>query len=310
LASPVRMSLPLADDLFSTQATRDDAQRERVQDIPLARIDPFPEHPFHVREDEAMTIMAESVKAVGVLTPAVARRKEDGRYELVSGHRRKRACELAGLETLPVIVREMTHDEAVVFMVESNFQRETILPSEKAFAYKMRLDAMNRQGQRTDLTSSQVGKKLHTNVEVSQATGDSRNQIYRYIRLTELHPELLQLVDSGRIKFNPAVYLSYLWEEEQAALLEAIQSEDATPSVAQAIKMKRFSEEGKLTPEVIQSILQEEKPNQREKVSFSLKKFEDYFKPGTSVETMERTILQALDLWQKREKQRQRDARG
>jgi len=304
------MSLPLADDLFSTQATRDDAQRERVQDIPLARIDPFPEHPFHVREDEAMTIMAESVKAVGVLTPAVARRKEDGRYELVSGHRRKRACELAGLETLPVIVREMTHDEAVVFMVESNFQRETILPSEKAFAYKMRLDAMNRQGQRTDLTSSQVGKKLHTNVEVSQATGDSRNQIYRYIRLTELHPELLQLVDSGRIKFNPAVYLSYLWEEEQAALLEAIQSEDATPSVAQAIKMKRFSEEGKLTPEVIQSILQEEKPNQREKVSFSLKKFEDYFKPGTSVETMERTILQALDLWQKREKQRQRDARG
>ena len=304
------MSLPLADDLFSTQATRDDAQRERVQDIPLARIDPFPEHPFHVREDEAMTIMAESVKAVGVLTPAVARRKEDGRYELVSGHRRKRACELAGLETLPVIVREMTHDEAVVFMVKSNFQRETILPSEKAFAYKMRLDAMNRQGQRTDLTSSQVGKKLHTNVEVSQATGDSRNQIYRYIRLTELHPELLQLVDSGRIKFNPAVYLSYLWEEEQAALLEAIQSEDATPSVAQAIKMKRFSEEGKLTPEVIQSILQEEKPNQREKVSFSLKKFEDYFKPGTSVETMERTILQALDLWQKREKQRQRDARG
>ena len=309
MAAPLKMSLPSADDLFSTQATRDDAQREKVQEIPLALIDPFPVHPFHVREDDAMAAMVESVKAIGVLTPAVARHKEGGRYELVSGHRRKRACELAGLDTMPVIVREMTHDEAVVFMVESNFQRETLLPSEKAFAYKLRLDAMNRQGQRTDLTSSQVGKKLHTNVEVSQATGDSRNQIYRYIRLTELHPELLQLVDSGRIKFNPAVYLSYLWEEEQAALLEAIQSEDATPSVAQAIKMKRFSEEGKLTPEVIQSILQEEKPNQREKVSFSLKKFESYFKPGTPVETMEKTILQALDLWKKREKQRQRDAR-
>jgi len=310
LPAPLKMSLPSADDLFSTQATRDDAQRERVQDIPLTLIDPFPEHPFHVREDDAMTVMVESVKAIGVLTPAVARQKENGRYELVSGHRRKRACELAGLETLPVLVRDLTHDEAVIFMVESNFQRETILPSEKAFAYKMRLDAMNRQGQRTDLTSSPAGKKLHSNAEVSQETGDSRNQIYRFIRLTALVPALLQMVDDGKIAFRPAVELSYLPEEEQAALLETIEAEAATPSLAQAQKMKLFSQDGKLTPEVIQSVMMEEKPNQREKVSFSLTRFENYFKPGTSVQAMEDTIIKALDLWQKREKQRQRDARG
>jgi len=213
------------------------------------------------------------------------------------------------IDNLPCIVREMTRDEAIIAMVDANLQREVILPSEKAFSYKMKLEALSRQGQRTDLTSTQVGQKLSVEI-VGEQTGDSRSQVQRFIRLTELHPELLQLVDSGRIKFNPTVYLSYLWEEEQAALLDAIQSEDATPSVAQAIKMKRFSEEGKLTPEVIQSILQEEKPNQREKVTFSLKKFESYFKPGTPVETMEKTILQALDLWKKREKQRQRDGRG
>jgi len=250
------------------------------------------------------------VKTAGVLTPAVARQKENGHYELVSGHRRKRACELAGLDALPVIVREMTHDEAVVFMVESNFQRETILPSEKAFAYKMRLDAMKRQGQRTDLTSSPVGKKLHSNAEVSLETGDSRNQIYRFIRLTALIPALLLMVDYGKMAFRPAVELSYLPEKEQVALLDIIEAEAATPSLAQAYKMKQFSQEGKLTPEVIQSILQEEKPNQRKKLTFSSKRFESYFKPGTPVETMEKTILQALDLWEKREKQRQRDMRG
>ena len=310
MASPARMSLPSADDLFSTQETRDDAQRERVQEISLALIDNFPDHPFQIRQDEAMDAMVESIKAVGVQTPVIARPVEGGRFELVSGHRRKRACELAGLEALPCIIREMTRDEAIIAMIDANLQREVILPSEKAFSYKMKLEALKRQGARTDLTLSQVGTKLRSDEKVAQDAGESRNQVQRFIRLTELHLELLQLVDSGRIKFNPAVYLSYLWEEEQAALLEAIQSEDATPSVAQAIKMKRFSEEGKLTPEVIQSILQEEKPNQREKVSFSLKKFESYFKPGTPVETMEKTILQALDLWQKREKQRQRDARG
>jgi len=294
--------------LFTSQETRE--QREKVRLIPLDQIDPFPEHPFHVREDEAMQTMVESVRAVGVLTPAVARQTEDGRFELVSGHRRKHACELAELDAMPVIVREMTHDEAVIFMVESNFQRETILPSEKAFAYKMRLDAMNRQGQRTDLTSTPVAGKLkgRESAEViGEGTGESKDQVRRFIRLTALIPPLLQMVDDGKIAFRPAVELSYLQKEEQAALLEAMEAEAATPSLAQAQKMKRFSQEGKLGEDVIFSILQEEKPNQREKITFSQKKFESYFKPGTPIETMEKTILQALDLWQKREKQRQRD---
>ena len=313
MAAPLKMSLPSADDLFSTQAVRDEAQREHVQEIPLTLIDPFPEHPFHVCEDEAMRAMVDSMRTAGVLTPAVARSKENGRYELVSGHRRKRACELAGLETLPVIVREMTHDEAVIYMVESNFQRETILPSEKAFAYKMRLDAMKRQAGRPGKNSSPVGINLQGKQsldELGEQVGDSRNQIHRFIRLTSLVPALLLMVDYGGMAFRPAVELSYLPEEEQVALLDIIEAEAATPSLAQAYKMKQFSQEGKLTLEVIQSILQEEKPNQREKVSFSLKKFESYFKPGTPVETMEKTILQALDLWLKREKQRQRDGRG
>ena len=297
--------------LFTSQETRE--QREKVRLIPLDQIDPFPEHPFRVREDEAMQTMMESVKAVGVLTPAVARQKEGGRFELVSGHRRKHACELAGLETMPVIVREMTHDEAVIFMVESNFQRETILPSEKAFAYKMRLDAMKRQqGERSDLTSAPVVQKLDGKTSrelLAEKTGESHEQVRRFIRLTSLTPANLQLVDEGKIAFRPAVELSYLPENEQAALLEAIEAEAATPSLAQAIKMKQFSQSGKLTPEVIQSILQEEKPNQREKITFSPKKFESYFKPGTPVQAMEDTIIKALDLWQKHEKQRQRDAR-
>ena len=314
MASQVKMNLPSADDLFSTQATRDDAQREKVQDIPLTLIDPFPEHPFQIREDEAMLTMTESVKAVGVLTPAVARQKEDGRYELVSGHRRKRACELARLETMPVLVREMTHDEAVVFMVESNFQRETVLPSEKAFAYKMRLDAMKRQAGRPSKENSvpvgQVFEGKTSREILATQSSDSNTQIQRFIRLTSLIPDILQLVDNGKIAFRPAVELSYLQETEQAALLDTMQAQDATPSLAQAQKMKLFSQEGKLTQEVIQSVMMEEKPNQREKVTFSLKKFEGYFKPGTPIETMEKTMLQALDLWIKREKQRQRDARG
>ena len=299
-------------DLFTTQAARDEAQRERIQQISLDLIDPFPEHPFHVREDEAMQTMVESVKVVGVLTPAVARQKEDGRFELVSGHRRKHACDLAGLDALPVIVRDMSHDEAVIFMVESNFQRETILPSEKAFAYKMRLDAMKRQGQRTDLTSTPVAGKLkgRESAEIlGEGTGESKDQIRRFIRLTYLVPPLLQLVDEGKIAFRPAVELSYLQEEEQAALLDSMEAEAATPSLAQAIKMKQFSQGGKLAPEVIQSIMQEEKPNQREKITFSSKKFESYFKPGTPVEAMEKTIIQALDLWKKRERQQREQGR-
>ena len=304
--------------LFTSQATRDDAQREKVQGIPLDLIDPFPEHPFHVREDEAMTAMVESVKTVGVLTPAVALQKEDGRYELVSGHRRKRACELAGLETMPVIVREMSHDEAVIFMVESNFQRETILPSEKAFAYKMRLDAMSRQGKRTDLTSAPVAGKLKGRESaeiIGEATGESKDQVRRHIRLTELVPEMLDMVDNGvigdknmpQMAFRPAVELSYLQKEEQAALLEAIEAEAATPSLAQAQKMKRFSQGGNLTPEVIQSILQEEKPNQVEQFKMPKAKISKFFAPGTSAQKIEDTIVKALELY--RQRNRDRDAR-
>jgi len=301
------MSLPSADDLFSTQATRDDAKRERIQDIPLAQIDPFPEHPFHVREDEAMTAMAESVKAIGVLTPAVARQKEGGRYELVSGHRRKRACELAGLDIMPVIVRDMTHDEAVVFMVESNFQRETILPSEKAFAYKMRLEAMRRQAGRPSKENlSPVGTNLRSHEQMAQETGDSRNQIHRFIRLTALVPALLQLVDDGKIAFRPAVELSYLQETEQAALLETIEAEAATPSLAQAQKMKLFSQEGKLTPEVIQSVMMEEKPNQVEHFKIPKTKISKFFAPGTSMQKVENTIVKALEQYRKRQRDKER----
>jgi len=293
------------DDLFGIPAAG-----ETVQSVAANLIDDFPDHPFHVREDEAMAAMVESIQDNGVRTPLLVRPKDDGRYEVVSGHRRKFAAALAGLEALPCIVRAMNRDEAIIAMIDANLQREVILPSEKAFSYKMKLEALKRQGKRTDLTSAQVAGKLKGKESaeiVGDATGESKDTVRRFIRLTELHPELLQLVDSGRIKFNPAVYLSYLQKEEQAALLDAIQCEDATPSVAQAIKMKQFSEDGKLTPEVIQSILQEEKPNQREKLTFSPKKFESYFKPGTPIETMEKTILQALELWRKRE--RQRDAR-
>ena len=303
------MSLPSADDLFSTQASRDDAQREKVQEIPLALIDPFPEHPFHVREDDAMTAMAESVKALGVLTPAVARQKEDGRYELVSGHRRKRACELAGLETLPVLVREITHDEAVVFMVESNFQRETILPSEKAFAYKMRLDAMKRQAGRPSKNSFPVGIHLQGKQsldELGEQVGDSRNQIHRFIRLTALIPALLELVDDGKIAFRSAVELSYLQEKEQATLLETIEAEAATPSLAQAQKMKLFSQEGKLTPEVIQSVMMEEKPNQVEHFKIPKTKISKFFAPGTSMQKVEDTIVKALEQYRKRQRDKER----
>jgi ParB family chromosome partitioning protein len=260
-----------------------------------------------VRDDEAMAAIVESVRTVGVQTPLLVRPTETGRYELVSGHRRKHAAALAGLETLPVIVRELSRDEAIIAMVDANLQREVILPSEKAFSYKMKLEALSRQGSRTDLTSSQVGTKLRTNEKVGQEVGDSREQVRRFIRLTSLVSDLLQMVDDGKIAFRPAVELSYLQENEQTALLEAIEANAATPSLAQAIKMKQFSQQGKLTPEVIQSIMEEEKPNQREKISFSAEKFKSYFKPGTPIEKMEQTILKALELY--RQRQRSQDAR-
>ena len=259
-------ALPTLDDLFSTQQEREEAKLEKIRDIPLDLIDDFPDHPFHVRDDDDMVQLIESIKTNGVLTPAVLRQKEDGRYELVSGHRRKRACELAGLTTLRSEIKDLTRDEAIVYMVESNFQRTTILPSEKAFAYKMRLEAMNRQGQRSDLTSTPVVSKLRTNEKLGSEVGESREQIRRYIRLTNLVPELLQLVDEGRIKMRPAVELSYLDEDCQRDVALQIDINDCTPSHDQTIRMRKMFESGKLTTEAVEAIMSEEKPNQRERI--------------------------------------------
>lgn len=263
-----KIRLTAYDDLFETDESRAEAGLSKIRDIPLSEIDEFPDHPFKVNLDEDMEQLVDSIRRNGVMTPATVRQKEDGRYELVSGHRRKKACELAGLDSLPCEVKELSRDEAVIVMVESNLQRTEILPSEKAFAYKMRLEAMNRQGQRRDLTSTPVVSKSRTNEELAENVGESREQIRRYIRLTSLVPEILQMVDERRIAFRPAVELSYLTEEQQYALLEAMEYQDATPSLAQAIKMKKFQQDGKLTAEVIQSIMQEAKPNQREKPAF------------------------------------------
>ena len=266
-----KTELTAYDDLFETDQSREEAALSKIRDIPIAEIDEFPDHPFKVLMDEDMEQLVDSIKRSGVMTPATVRMKEDGRYELISGHRRKKACELAGLETLKCEVKELTRDEAIIVMVESNLQRTTILPSEKAFAYKMRLEAMNRQGERSDLTSSPLDNKLKGTTsaqQISQKSGDSQPQIYRYIRLTELVPEILQMVDERQIAFRPAVELSYLTEGQQYTLLEAMEYNDATPSLAQAIKMKKFMQDGKLTNEVIQSIMQEEKPNQKEKPAF------------------------------------------
>ena len=263
-----KIELTAYDDLFQTDESRAEAKLSKIRDIPLSQIDEFPDHPFKVLMDEDMQQLVESIKRNGVMTPATVRLKEDGRYELVSGHRRKKACELAGLETLKCEVKELTRDEAIIVMVESNLQRSTILPSEKAFAYKMRLEAMDRQGQRNDLTSTPMVSKSRSNEELADKVGESREQIRRFIRLTELVPEILQMVDERQIAFRPAVEISYLNEEQQYTLLEAMSYNDATPSLAQAIKMKKFMQDGRLTDEVIQSIMEEEKPNQREKPVF------------------------------------------
>ena len=266
-----KIELTAYDDLFQTDESRAEAALSKIRDIPLSEIDEFPDHPFKVLMDEDMEQLVESIKRNGVMTPATVRLKEDGRYELISGHRRKKACELARLETLKCEVKDLTRDEAIIIMVESNLQRSVILPSEKAFAYKMRLEAMNRQGQRSDLTSSPLDNKLKGTTsaqQVSKNSGDSQPQIYRFIRLTELVPEILQMVDEKQIAFRPAVEISYLAEEQQYTLLEAMSYNDATPSLAQAIKMKKFNQDGKLTDEVIQSIMEEEKPNQKEKPAF------------------------------------------
>ena len=298
------------DSLFTTQEQRDEAKRDSVQDIPISQISDFPEHPFKVKQDEAMLEMAESVRQYGVLVPGLVRQLADGSYQMVSGHRRKLASELAGRDTIPCIVRDLTDDEAVIIMVDSNLQRERVLPSEKAFAYKMKLDAMRRQAGRPSKENGvplghhfQQGKSREI---LADNSPDSNTQIQRYIRLTNLIPEILDMVDDGRIAFRPAVELSYLTEQEQSALYDTMGREDCTPSLAQAIKMKAFSRDGKLIEAVIRSIMAEEKPNQKEQFRIPKERISKYFKPGTPARTMEDTIIKALDYYRKRQREMER----
>lgn len=299
------------DELFMNDTERMETKLPHIYDIPLELIDDFPDHPFKVRDDEDMMQLVESVKERGIITPVTLRPKEDGRYEIVSGHRRKKACELAGFETVKAEVREMTRDEAIILMVESNFQRSQILPSEKAFAYKMRLEAMKRQGQRTDLTSSPVGTKLNRSSEaITEETGDSRNQIHRYIRLTYLVPELRDYVDEGQIKMRPAVELSYLDEDCQRAVVDEIDLNQATPSHAQTIRMRQFFTDGKLTPEVISAIMSEEKPNQREKIVLRGDKVRSLIPKNIPLAQTEDYVVKALEHYNRFLRQRaERDSR-
>lgn len=286
-----------------------EVKREKVRSIPIEQIEDFPEHPFKIQNDEQMQKLIESIQDYGVITPVVARRIGEERYELISGHRRKYACKMLGIDRLPVIVRDMSRDEAVITMVDSNLQREHILPSEKAFAYKMKMEALKRQGARTDLTSCPVGEKLLTVDKVSENSDDSARQIHRYIRLTELTSELLELVDQGRIAFRPAVELSYLTEDEQRDLLETIDSEEVTPSLSQAIRMKELSKEGNLDMDTIFAIMREEKANQKEQVKIPMDRFSKYFPRGTPQKRIESVIFDALELYYKeQERQRRRSS--
>lgn len=300
------------DELFMDDKGRAENRLPKIYDIPLSEIDDFPDHPFYVRNDEDMDQLVESIKERGIITPVMLRQKDDGRFEMVSGHRRKRACELAGMETIKAEIRNLTRDDAILLMVDSNLQRTTILPSEKAFAYKMRLDAMRRQGERTDLTSGPTGQKLNSRNVLAESVPDSARQIQRFVRLTNLIPGLLQLVDECQIALRPAVELSYLTISEQKILLEAISYEDATPSLAQAIKMREFSANGRLDENVILSILREQKPNQREKISFHAEQIRKYIPDSVPQRDTEKYVLQALDyyrnVWEKNQQQ-ERDAR-
>lgn len=303
----VEMRLPSLDDLFSSQEERDDAKLKRIYDIDLLDIDPFPDHPFKVQDDEDMINLAESIRTNGVLTPATVRKKEDGRYELLSGHRRYRACQLAGLDSLRCEVVDMNRDEATIFMVESNFQRTKILPSEKAFAYKMRLDAMKRQGKRTDLTSAPLERKFgEARDEIGNQVGESREQVRRYIRLTELIPELLEMVDEGEIAMRPAVELSYIPKLKQGEIWQRIEMEQCTPSHAQTIRMRRMAEEGKLTSEAIEAIILEEKPNQKERIVLRGDRFKNLFPPDLPISKREDYVAAAMEFYG-RHRQRQRD---
>ena len=297
-------TLPTLDDLFTTQAERDDAKLERVKNIPLDKLHPFKNHPFKILNNEEMERMIESIRKVGTITPALARPLPDSGYELISGHRRLAACQVLGIETMPVIVREMSDDEAVIAMVDANLQRETILPSEKAFAYKMKLEAVKHQG----VTSRQVGEKLLSVTQVSKDSDDSERQIQRYIRLTYLIPELLSMVDDNKIAFNPAVEISYLDRDEQLTLLDAINMNDCTPSHAQSIRLKKMSQDGLLTADAVYAVLSEEKPNQKEQIKLPRDELRKYFPQNYSNEQIKRDILKGLELL-KRQRERNRDAR-
>ena len=306
-ARQIDLGLTALDELFMTDAERKEAHLPKIQDIPIELIDDFPDHPFQVRLDEDMNLLVESIRKNGIITPLMLRQKEDGRYEIVAGHRRKKACELVGMETIKAEVKSLSRDEAVILMVESNLQRSKILPSEKAFSYRMRLEARKRQAGRPRKENvSPVGTNLRSDEELAQQIGDSRNQIQRYIRLTYLLPELLTMVDEGRIAFRPAVELSYLTEAEQKNLLETISYEDATPSLAQAIKMKEFSQAGKLNADVILSIMCEQKPNQKEKYVFRAEKLKPYLPQNITPQQTEDYILKALEYYH-RYRQRQKE---
>ena len=303
-SSAKKISLTSVDDLFSTEESRVDEQREKIAEIPLSELYPFKGHPFKVIDNEAMFDTAESIKQYGVLVPAIARPREDGGYELVSGHRRKRACELAGLETMPVIIRNLDDDAATIIMVDSNLQRENILPSERAFAFKLKLEAIKRQGARTDLTSTQVAQKLSAE-KVGESAGISKDQVRRYIRLTELIPELLSMVDEKKIAFNPAVELSYLKSEEQLLLIDAMDTEQATPSLSQAQRLKKFSAEGNCTLEAMCAIMSEEKKGEPDKVTLTGDKIKKYFPKNYTPQQMEATIIKLLEGWHKKRTQDQ-----
>ena len=305
--------LPTLDDLFSTQQERDEAKLDKIRDIPIAEIDDFPNHPFQVRDDEDMLQLVESIKEHGVMTPAVLRVKDDGRFEVVAGHRRKRACELAGLDTLRAEVKHLSRDEATVYMVESNFQRSSILPSEKAYAYKMRMDALNRQGERSDLTSDPVGGKLKGKESaqlIGEQSGDSQTQVRRYIRLTYLIPELLHLVDEGKMKMRPAVELSYLNADFQRDVLENIELNDCTPSHAQTIRMRRLYEEHSLTPEVIADIMCEQKPNQRERMVFNGERMRKLLPRDLPMNKTEDYICEAIAFYRKHNREHEQSRKS
>ena len=308
IPSDRKLNLTSYDEIFQTEENRIEATQEKVIDIPLAELHPFKNHPFKVTDDESMLETAESITKHGVLVPVIARPREEGGYELISGHRRKRASELAGKETLPCIVRNLDDDAATIIMVDSNIQRENILPSERAFAYKLKLEAMKHQGQRNDLTSSQVGTKLagkRADQILAKQAGDSRNQVQRFIRLTELVPELLDMVDTKKIAFNPAVELSYLMPHEQVQLMEAMDMEQATPSLSQAQRLKKYSQDGKLTFDVMTAIMSEEKKGEPEKVTLTGEKLKKYFPKSYTPQQMEETIIKLLEGWSRKRQQSQ-----